>query len=274
MSLLKYLKGPSIEELMKYFEGRPNDLLMISCEERYFEGITLAFEMGATLNDQLKRNKTIFLRLLFLNVDPILISKLRSYLNEESAPPFPEMTSACFLALFALANNGLDLNKLLENYYILIFDAGLAKSVLYSNLISYLRIDDYHFYLHGFESVSHELQAKALYAAAKCGNIVGINYLMEKGGDIHSNYKALFIAILNSAEATAELLIENGANLYNALDYYYKRTASNKLIKSRKLSVGIKDFIYRHVQQNGFLNYYYLNAQKYENQIFMELFRK
>ena len=202
------------------------------------------------------------------------IRQLHTYVYDESAPPLPEMTSAYFSALFALASNGLDLKKLLDDYYIFFFDTHFAESVFLFDTKSLFQSDHFRIFLECFEPAKPELQAKALYAAAKCGNIVGINYLMEKGGDIHSNYKALFIAILNSAEATAELLIENGANLYNALDYYYKRTASNKLIKSRKLSVGIKDFIYRHVQQNGLIDHFYSNAKKYENQIFMELFRK
>lgn len=272
-SLLAKLQGPTEEEVFKYFEGRPNDLLMKSCEDFFYNGIIKAFELGASLEDRLKKGTNIFLRLL-MQLNPGQIRQLHTYVYDESAPPLPEMTSAYFSALFALASNGLDLKKLLDDYYIFFFDTHFAESVFLFDTKSLFQSDHFRIFLECFEPAKPELQAKALYAAAKNGNIIGINYLIETGADIQSNHKALFIAILNRDAITAELLLESGADLYSTLDYYYTRATTNKLIKNRKISANVKEIIYKHVQQQGLIDHFYSNAKKYENRLFMEVFSK
>lgn len=200
---------------------------------------------------------------------------MHNYLKKDSTQSFPEMTSDYFTSFLTLKSNGLDLNALLEDFYVYFFETQSTPLFFDFDTKSIFESNQFRAYLQIFEPAGHELQTKALCAAVLSGNIIGIHYLIETGANIRTNYNTLLCAIFNNDAKITKLLLNNGANLFASLDKHYKQLKEKSASSNTELSDDIKEIIYKHAQNKKmFVDFYYLNAKRYDNRIFMDIFRK
>lgn len=256
MSLLDYLKGPTDEEVLKFYEGRPDDLLFCTCKNGLFKLALKALELGASIDNCTEKNGYGFLCILLINLHSEHFQVLRNYNPGDEL--LPEMTNLEYTLLKALVKNGLNVNVLLDLYYIGIFDLVYIKTqdteLMYRDP-KVLKL------CNSFEPTSYELRIKAFYTAASTQNIEGIDYLIRIGLDIKNELSTLAEAIIQEEFETAEALIDRGIDLYatlELLDFAY----SNML---HEVDFLVENFLYKMVSKHNLVMDYYNRAKNSTN---------
>lgn len=255
MSLLDYLKGPTEEEVLKLHEGRPDDLLFLTCKNGLFKLALKAIELGASIDNCIEKNGYGFLGILLINLHSDNFQVLRNYNPGDEL--LPEITNEEYTLLKALVKNGLNVNVLLDLYYIGIFD--LVYLLLKNPLLLYqspkiLKL------CNSFEPTSYELRIKAFYTAVSTNNIEGIDYLIRIGLDIKNELSALAVSIIDEEFETAEALIDRGIDLYatlELLDFAYSNTLHRGEL--------VKDFLHEMVRKHNLVMDYYNRAKNSTN---------